>query len=371
MRWWMKRLVEATESSVEGRTRSCQLVRWSSILATVALLTIPQIISAVETGMLKINEVRADDDGTDDVEFVELIGLAGTDITGFEIAHYNGAETVDGGLWTHTIGSFTVLDDGITDIDGSALGFYVLGCAGFSGTGVDEYRSSELQNGPGDGIILYDSEGNILDAVAWDGAGDLPTDDPGTVTTSGGPAADNYLHVIRDDDTGDNSLQAPNNVLGDDGSGWYLGDATIGAINVSQTSGDISLPVTLSSFTAFPGDSRIILRWITESEIDNLGFNVYSSLKENGEYRRINGDLIQGAGSSAMRSEYSFTDMRLTNGRTYYYKLEDVCFDGKHTLHGPIKAIPKDASETEEEPKRSQWGKLKRSMQSGDERSSF
>ncbi|MCK5733541.1 MAG: hypothetical protein KAI38_05105, partial [Candidatus Latescibacteria bacterium] len=147
--------------------------------------------------------------------------------------------------------------------------------------------------------------------------------------------------------------------------------ATIGAINLNQTSGEITLPVTLSAFTALPGDGRIVLRWITESEIDNLGFNVHRSLKEDGEYIRINGDLIRGEGSSAMRSEYSFTDVRLTNGRTYCYKLEDVSFDGKHTLHGPIQAIPKAAVKSEEEaseeeePKRSGWGKVKHSLQSG------
>ncbi len=155
----------------------------------------------------------------------------------------------------------------------------------------------------------------------------------------------------------------------DASSNWEQATTVSGSPGVEGE--DQSLPVTLSSFTALPGDGQIVLRWITESEIDNLGFNVYRSLKEDGEYRRINGDLIRGAGSSAMRSEYSFTDVRLTNGRTYCYKLEDVSFDGKHTLHGPIQAIPKGAAQSEEEaseeewPKRSGWGKVKHSLQSG------
>ncbi len=129
-----------------------------------------------------------------------------------------------------------------------------------------------------------------------------------------------------------------------------------------------TLPVALSSFTALPGDGQIVLRWITESEIDNLGFNVYRSLEEDGEYMRINGDLIQGAGSSAARNAYSFTDVRLTNGRTYCYKLEDVSSDGKHTLHGPILVIPKAVAKDEEGCVRSHWGKVKHSLQSGDEK---
>ena len=33
-------------------------------------------------------------------------------------------------------------------------------------------------------------------------------------------------------------------------------------------------------------------------------------------------------------------DGGLTNGVTYWYKLEDVAFDGTRTMHGPISAMP-------------------------------
>ena len=65
--------------------------------------------------MLYINEVRANDASTDDIEFIELIGPAGTVLTNFQIVHYNGAYGVDGPLWTHTIGTFTLPNDGIVD----------------------------------------------------------------------------------------------------------------------------------------------------------------------------------------------------------------------------------------------------------------
>ena len=105
-------------------------------------------------------------------------------------------------------------------------------------------------------------------------------------------------------------------------------------------SGDVSLPVVLSSFTAQAGDGEITLSWITESEIDNLGFHVYRALSEDGEYERLTSEIIEGAGTSTGRREYAFTDARLANGVTYWYKLQDVAFDGTRTMHGPIAVMP-------------------------------
>ncbi|MDR9407861.1 MAG: hypothetical protein RI573_03370, partial [Balneolaceae bacterium] len=198
-------------------------------------------------GQVRINEVRANASGNSgtEEEFVELIGIEGTDITGYQIVHYNGASTVDGSLWTHTIGSFIISDDGINDINSNNLGFFVLGVNGFS-TGIDETTSDNFQNGP-DGIVLYDNLGNIVDAIAWEGVGDLADDDPGTVTTSGSPEADNYLHRTVDDDNTDNSLEAPNDVVGDNGSGWTNTTVSIGSINSGQTSGSIILETSIKA----------------------------------------------------------------------------------------------------------------------------
>ena len=106
------------------------------------------------------------------------------------------------------------------------------------------------------------------------------------------------------------------------------------------TSGpDISLPVTLSSFTAQAGDGEVTLKWVTESETDNLGFHVYRALSEDEGYQQVTAELIEGAGTSTGRREYAFTDIRLTNGVTYWYKLEDVAYDGTTKMHGPISVV--------------------------------
>ena len=108
---------------------------------------------------------------------------------------------------------------------------------------------------------------------------------------------------------------------------------------------DLSLPVELSTFTAQAGDGEATLHWLTESEIDNLGFYVYRALSEDGEYRRLTAELIAGAGNTTTEQTYTFTDIRLTNGVTYWYKLEDVAFDGTTTMHGPISVTPQAKEE--------------------------
>ena len=55
--------------------------------------------------------------------------------------------------------------------------------------------------------------------------------------------------------------------------------------------------INLSSFTATPKASKVILRWSTESETDNSGFNLYRSETKDGDYIKINYSLIPAKGS--------------------------------------------------------------------------
>ena len=116
------------------------------------------------------------------------------------------------------------------------------------------------------------------------------------------------------------------------------GTTDIGAYEYWDDDG--SLPVELSSFTATTGDGEITLKWVTESEIENLGFNIYRSASSNVKFLIINDELIPGAGSSSRRHEYEYVDQDLTNGVTYWYRLEDVDYSGNTELHGPVSATP-------------------------------
>jgi hypothetical protein len=289
-----------------------------------------------------INEIRANDAGQDNREFLELIGPAGTVLTNFRIAHHNGASGSDGEVWSSTIGTFNIPDDGITDNNGTALGFYVLGDNHV--TNVDEttgWTNDRLIDTTA-GLILYDDLNNIIDAVVWGNAGDLTVDDPGTVTITPPTNADNYLHVTVADDAGNNSLEAPNDIVGDDGSGWTNSGETPGAINTAQTGGDVALPVMLSSFGAIAEQNHIILEWVTESEVNNLGFEILRSTQNPDNFVLISSyqynTALQGQGNTNNRTEYSYTDNSVDESLAYWYKLVDVDFNGNRTGHGPISA---------------------------------
>ena len=212
------------------------------------------ISTDIEIIAIRFNEVRADDSGADDREFIELIATAGIDLEDYYIKHYNGSSSSDGGLFTYTFPAFTVPADGIADTNGVVLGFVVISEDSTKVSNTDFEFSGTLQNGA-DGLVLYDPDDNIVDAIAWQGAGDLTSDDPGTVTTSGSTTAANYLHVTADDDSGDNSLQAPNLIHEDDGSGWSLDTATPGALNGTQSADSLKTGAQLAGLSVTYSDS--------------------------------------------------------------------------------------------------------------------
>jgi hypothetical protein len=104
---------------------------------------------------------------------------------------------------------------------------------------------------------------------------------------------------------------------------------------------DVITSVQLASFTAVTqAGEGVKLEWLTARETDNAGFNVLRSYTEDGNYKKINSELIKSDGSG----QYSFLDNEVVFGRQYYYKLEDVSFGGEKQQHGPIMvdvALPK------------------------------
>jgi hypothetical protein len=98
--------------------------------------------------------------------------------------------------------------------------------------------------------------------------------------------------------------------------------------------------VQLVAFTATSGDSEVLLEWETGSETNNLGFNLYRATSTGGYYERITSVPIPGLGTSPEGKIYSYTDSGLTNGVTYYYKLEDIETTGETKEHGPVWATP-------------------------------
>jgi len=89
------------------------------------------------------------------------------------------------------------------------------------------------------------------------------------------------------------------------------------------------LPVELSHFRPTLEDGTVTIRWTTESELDNAGFNILRSDTRNGEYKQVNAELIDGAGTTGERNTYKWVDQTAKPGVVYYYQIEDVSFAGE------------------------------------------
>ena len=87
-------------------------------------------------------------------------------------------------------------------------------------------------------------------------------------------------------------------------------------------------PVMLSHFRANRTDAGVVLEWGTQSELDNAGFNILRGETKEGAFVKVNPTLIPGAGTTAERNTYKWTDVTAKPQGVYYYQIEDVSFAG-------------------------------------------
>lgn len=100
--------------------------------------------------------------------------------------------------------------------------------------------------------------------------------------------------------------------------------------------------VKLVSFKGYVVSNNIILQWTTAVEKDNAGFYIWRSKKKKGPYKKIITFLIPSAGSNHFGADYIFHDEKVKAENIYYYKLEDIDYNGKRTMHKAIKVyLPK------------------------------
>jgi hypothetical protein len=85
------------------------------------------------------------------------------------------------------------------------------------------------------------------------------------------------------------------------------------------------LPVELSSFSAINLENGIKLKWRTETEVSNYGFEILRSAQD--DKWDVLG-FVEGHGNSNSPKDYSFIDENLTAGK-YSYRLKQIDTDGK------------------------------------------
>jgi len=111
----------------------------------------------------------------------------------------------------------------------------------------------------------------------------------------------------------------------------------LGATGIAALDKFALAAVNLVWFTATAGDGEVLVEWLTHSEIDNEGFNLYRTTSEGGPYTRINDSLISGGHMGTdMGVLYRYHDEDVLGGITYYYILESVATDGFTELYGPV-----------------------------------
>ena len=114
---------------------------------------------------------------------------------------------------------------------------------------------------------------------------------------------------------------------------FYLdsGDEDIAIDNLKIT-GDYTLPVTLSTFTAQYLNSKPTLYWQTQSETDNMGWFIYRNTTENFTSAEKISGMLPGHGTTTQPQSYIYEDAEeLQIEQTYYYWLESVDYSG--TIH--------------------------------------
>jgi Secretion system C-terminal sorting domain len=116
---------------------------------------------------------------------------------------------------------------------------------------------------------------------------------------------------------------------------------------VYSNTGDPALPITLKEFAAQYVDAGVALSWVTESEVQNLGFvlkrAIIYSEDDLSSYEVIasyqTDDELYGAGTTTEQNTYTYIDNNVKPGVSYSYILEDVDYDGNVVAHDPISIV--------------------------------
>ncbi len=226
-------------------------------------------------------------------------------------------------------------------------------------------RKSILLSSVGFYLRLDDKDGNIVDE-----AGNVMLDGPRRTVQWALPetGGDMRSSIIRG--FGERAMFDGTPSPADDGtmeSSWHVAQSVgsyyghrddVGSPGHREGS---PLPVSLSSFRPVrdKATGEVVIRWVTESELNNAGFNILRSETKEGEFKVINvKGIIAGHGTTSEKHVYTYTDTTAKPNIVYYYQIEDVSLNGERTtlrtthLRGNVSAGGKLTT---------RWGELKSS----------
>ncbi len=146
------------------------------------------------------------------------------------------------------------------------------------------------------------------------------------------PAESNLVYLLTDAD-GDFSSGSTETAMTLNGTNWEANiDFTNGQFFTFATQ-NITLPVSLASFSAGVRSGTCLVNWTTASEANSDHFEIEHSTDGIG-YNTIGS--VPAKGNRQSLSQYSFTDRSPAQGLNYY-RLKQVDMDGKSVLSGIMK----------------------------------
>jgi len=99
--------------------------------------------------------------------------------------------------------------------------------------------------------------------------------------------------------------------------------------------------ILLGLYTLFTGwqsyaNPQVVVEWSTATELDTAGFNLYRSSSADGPFVQVNEQLVPSSPDPLTGGDYAFTDTGVDPGRTYFYELEEVEYNGATQRFPPI-----------------------------------
>jgi len=158
-----------------------------------------------------------------------------------------------------------------------------------------------------------------------------------TGTYSTGSNASSYILLYRSGTSGAFSSAATGASISGDVVTFNSVSLQDGYYALGANNNDASLPVELTSFELLETrNDGITLQWVTESEINNLGFNLdrktpITDWSQIASY--VTHPALQGQGSVSHQTIYTYTDNTVLDNESYDYRLSDVDYDGNVEYH--------------------------------------
>ncbi|PKN79354.1 MAG: ribonuclease [Candidatus Cloacimonetes bacterium HGW-Cloacimonetes-1] len=115
-----------------------------------------------------------------------------------------------------------------------------------------------------------------------------------------------------------------------------IAKALKGELDIVLGGGESTLPVELSSFTsAITANNLVAIKWVTESETNCWGYQIYRGNTESlAEATKISGMIA--AVNTSVQQSYWFVDSELQQSGDYYYWLESVDINGANHYFGAL-----------------------------------